>query len=115
MEQPTWTWHEHLTALFQRKSASSFNVLEIWLDIVTDFKLGNLLWNKLQIEQEYPIICFQADVKSYVTGCTQKTGTYLSLERNTDTPNVVVIGYTGTEACNVELSLHRKSIVLYFD
>ena len=37
----------------------------------------------------------------FVTGCTQKTGTYLSLEKNTDTPNVVVIGYTGTEACKL--------------
>ena len=43
---------------------AAFNVLEIWLDIVTDFKLGNLLWNKLKMEQEYPIICFQPNVKS---------------------------------------------------
>ena len=50
-----------------------------------------------------------------MTGRTQKTETYLSLEKNTDTPNVVVVGYTGTEACNVELSLYRKSIVLYLD
>ena len=56
-----------------------------------------------------------AKVSTPVTGCTQKTGTYLSLEKNTDTPNVVVIGYTGTEACNIELNLYRKSIVLYFD
>ena len=26
-----------------------------------------------------------------MTGCTQKTGIYLSLEKNTDTPNVVVM------------------------
>ena len=26
-----------------------------------------------------------------VTGCTQKTGTYLSLEKNTETPKVVVM------------------------
>ena len=55
-----WT----LTAIFELKSANSFNVLEIWLDIVTDFELGNLLWNKLEMEQEYPIIWFQPDVKS---------------------------------------------------
>ena len=30
----------------------------------SDFKLGNLLWNKLKIKQEYPIIFFQPDVKS---------------------------------------------------
>ena len=32
------------------------------VDIVTDFKSGNLLWNKLKMEQEYPIKDLKIDV-----------------------------------------------------